>query len=358
MTTKQKKPFFSILIPSYNRPKEIVRNIDSILEQSFEDYEIIISDDMSPKRKEIKNALLPYLQNPKIKFFEQSTNLKEPNNKNFLVENTSGRYNIIIGDDDRLAPNALAVLKSYIGVNPETSLFGFGYSIVDEKDNIIISRVIKKQLKINSGKPNLISEVLCADYFPLWFFHPATFCCKSGIELKYPYQTDVGMGEDMWFIFEFLLNAEEIIIIPEVIFYWRKIQEIEADVQLNQSLEYLADFTGRKLIYNKLELMKESIDPNIRVNLLNNNHRKRFLYDGLVLDKRIPKKNYAKLDLTEQMKEELINYTYGTKNSFRRLRILIKKYFNFSKSVGFVYGIIMLLLATREKLYYKLFLKK
>ena len=42
-----KSPFFSIIIPTYNREKSIVRAIESILCQTFIDFEIIIIDDAS-----------------------------------------------------------------------------------------------------------------------------------------------------------------------------------------------------------------------------------------------------------------------------------------------------------------------
>jgi len=43
-------PFFSILIPAYNRPEELRQCIGSIISGSFKDYEIIVSDDNSPKK--------------------------------------------------------------------------------------------------------------------------------------------------------------------------------------------------------------------------------------------------------------------------------------------------------------------
>ena len=48
---------FSILIPSYNRPGTIRKTIKSIFLNTNEDFEIIISDDKSPKVNEIKNVL-------------------------------------------------------------------------------------------------------------------------------------------------------------------------------------------------------------------------------------------------------------------------------------------------------------
>ena len=43
------KPFFSILIPSYNRPEYINELLESIFLGGIEEFEVIISDDCSPK---------------------------------------------------------------------------------------------------------------------------------------------------------------------------------------------------------------------------------------------------------------------------------------------------------------------
>ena len=50
-------PFFSVLIPSYNRPEYIGELINSFLNGKFQDFEIIISDDCSPKRDQIKERI-------------------------------------------------------------------------------------------------------------------------------------------------------------------------------------------------------------------------------------------------------------------------------------------------------------
>ncbi len=67
----RKNPFFSILIPSYNRPEYITKSIESILDNDFDDYEIIISDDNSPKIDEIEKSIKKYLEFENVHFFKQ-----------------------------------------------------------------------------------------------------------------------------------------------------------------------------------------------------------------------------------------------------------------------------------------------
>ena len=92
-------PFFSILIPAYNRPQYLKKCIDSILNSTFQDFEIIISDDNSPRSEEIKTMLSPYIDRGQVEYHYQEINLREPNNKNFLNQKASGDYNIFLVDE-------------------------------------------------------------------------------------------------------------------------------------------------------------------------------------------------------------------------------------------------------------------
>src|SRR5262245_31074358 len=95
------QPLFSVLIPSYNRPECIGRCIESVLANEGEDIEIIVSDDASPDTEAVAKAVRPFLERPNITFHQQETNLGEPGNRNFLVSQSTGQYNLILGDDDQ-----------------------------------------------------------------------------------------------------------------------------------------------------------------------------------------------------------------------------------------------------------------
>ena len=84
-----KQPFFSILIPSYNRLDYLGKCLDSVLKNDFNDFEIIISDDHSKNIKEIKALVNPYLSYENITFIHQPQNLGLHGNYNFLVNTVS-----------------------------------------------------------------------------------------------------------------------------------------------------------------------------------------------------------------------------------------------------------------------------
>lgn len=104
---------FSILITSYNQEKTIRDTITSCLNQTFDDYEIVISDDGS---KDNSEAIIKSFDNPNIRYFKQEKNLKEYANRNFLVENAKGKYVTFIDAEDIIYPHALETYAYYLNI--------------------------------------------------------------------------------------------------------------------------------------------------------------------------------------------------------------------------------------------------
>lgn len=90
-------PFFSICVTTYNRLVLLIETINSILKQTFTDYEVLILND-NPERQ-LTLASLGVFDN-RIKIINQPVNLGEVANQNFFLQKSSGRYITWIADDD------------------------------------------------------------------------------------------------------------------------------------------------------------------------------------------------------------------------------------------------------------------
>ena len=93
-------PVVSICVPAYKRPQNIRRLLQSIREQSFKDFEVIISDD-SPDDS-VKGIMGEY-SDIKINYYKNSTPLGTPANWNYAITKAKGEWIKIMHDDDWFA---------------------------------------------------------------------------------------------------------------------------------------------------------------------------------------------------------------------------------------------------------------
>ena len=106
-------PFFSIVIPAYNRAHILPKTIDSVLSQTFTDYEIIIVDDGS---KDNTKQVLENLRITNLKYIYQS-NAERSAARNNGVAHALGAYVCFLDSDDFYLPNHLQNLYNNIKQN-------------------------------------------------------------------------------------------------------------------------------------------------------------------------------------------------------------------------------------------------
>ena len=349
--SKNERPYFSILIPSYNRPDHLIKCIDSVLANDFAHYEIIISDDSSPRIDEIEEVINRYLQCLNVSFFKQAKNLKEPGNKNFLVEQAKGQYTIILGDDDKFYPYTLTRISTYIDNNPDYDLYCLGYTVIDENDKVFYSRHSPKAIEVSVRYQNLVEHLFVSDLFPFWLFHPATFCCKNGVEKEIPYSEHAGIGEDFLFLFDFINREKKMFVIPESLFCWRKIQNESTVGQKNQSLGDFSNVWARRNILYHLK-QRQDLNPFISAFISNYEYRKRFLYNPILHDTATNKEMIDSLlldqtDLKElQTSLEEANYFDVHYNHY------IKRCIDFIKLFG-ISGLLQICVIFSQRMRYK-----
>lgn len=124
------QPVVSILVASYNSASFIEQTVNSCLNQQFDNYEIIISDDNSTDNTW---SIIEKFNSPKLRKYRQVQNLGEYTNRNFLIKEALGDFIIFIDGEDLLYPHALRVFSDCIKKYPEA-----GQCIAKEWDEKII----------------------------------------------------------------------------------------------------------------------------------------------------------------------------------------------------------------------------
>ncbi len=95
---------FSVVIPTRERAETLRFTLRTCLEQPFDDYEIVVSDNCSsPATK----AVVEEFASPKIRYVRTSEPVAMSTNWEFAVSHARGEYVILLGDDDGLLPHGL-----------------------------------------------------------------------------------------------------------------------------------------------------------------------------------------------------------------------------------------------------------
>lgn len=126
-------PKVSIGLPVYNGEKYVARAIESVLAQSFSDFELIISDNASTDAtQEICRAYAG--RDPRIRYYRTEQNLGAAPNFNRVFELAHGDYFQWLASDDMLAPEFLSRCVPVLDNDPATVLCFCWARYIDEHD--------------------------------------------------------------------------------------------------------------------------------------------------------------------------------------------------------------------------------
>ena len=151
-------PKISVVMPVYNPPFEFLeRAIDSVVCQTYDNWELCISDDASTDSK-----IRPWLQklaasNNKVQIVFRPENGNISRATNSAAELVSGDFIVFLDQDDELSPDALGEVALYIAEHPETD---FLYSDDDKID--MDGRRFAPQFKPDWSPELLLSYMYCS----------------------------------------------------------------------------------------------------------------------------------------------------------------------------------------------------
>ena len=109
-------PFFSVLVTAYNRAEEMKRCIGSCQAQTFEDFEIVVTDDASTDETP---AVLAAIDEPRLRVVRHDRNRGISSARATTVEHARGQWLVIVDSDWELVPHSLQRLHELIDTLPE-----------------------------------------------------------------------------------------------------------------------------------------------------------------------------------------------------------------------------------------------
>ncbi len=143
------RPSVSVCIPTYNRAEMLREAIQSVLAQTLNDFELIISDNAS---NDHTRALVSSFRDKRIRYMRHDKTLTPVGNFNYCLAVAAGTYVTIFHDDDIMLPDNLLFKAQALDRNPRVGLVHSKFHVIDEDGTIL-------QYNTNCGQPQTRDSV-------------------------------------------------------------------------------------------------------------------------------------------------------------------------------------------------------
>lgn len=143
---KETTGLISVIIPLYNKCRTISKSIESILNQTYENYEVIVVDDGSTDGSP---EIVKSFSSKKVSIIHK-VNGGPASARNCGVRNSSGEWVVFLDADDCFEPNAFTIFCKLIKDNPECDFFCCNHYVDSGKTKKLYSQEYKEGYVRNS----------------------------------------------------------------------------------------------------------------------------------------------------------------------------------------------------------------
>lgn len=199
-------PWVSILMPVYNTAPYLREAMDSMLSQTFTDFELIVLDDCSPDHAE---EILDTYDDPRIVRYRGDKNVGLSNVLNIGVDMARGKYIARMDSDDISMPNRLQVQVDYLERHSEVDLVSVGMQLFGAKEEVWIRELNPEKVKINALFHSPVLHASSAWRKDSFEKHGLRFC------------QDMVPAEDYDLWVRALLKGLKLVNLPEVLYQYR-----------------------------------------------------------------------------------------------------------------------------------------
>jgi teichuronic acid biosynthesis glycosyltransferase TuaG len=180
------RPLLSIIMPAYNAGEYIEEAIESVLYQSFYNWELLIVDDGSTDNTA---SIISSFDDPRIQCFQQE-NKGVASARNLALREMKGEYFCFLDADDVLPPNSLKSRIEVFELNPHLS---FVDGLVVYKDRALDKTLKVYQPDFNGHPYKELIKINPRCYFGL------SWMIKRNLGIEYLFEENMTHAEDLFF---------------------------------------------------------------------------------------------------------------------------------------------------------------
>lgn len=236
-------PEISVILPVYNAEKTLARTLDSLLAQTFDDFEILcINDQTKDGSQKIIDSYCR--RDARVKSHVNVENLGLGGTRNKGVDLSAGLYVFHIDPDDTLPDNALEVLRS-CAIKYGSQLVKGAFARVDDFGEV-------KQVVLPCGFNKLVANTDLAGTRQLLHStegHWSILYDRNIAEVcRYP--TNLKMGQDSFFLVNLFPRAKTVTLIPDVVYHYHA--NADSAMSTFNARKYLDDIEWRRRAWHIL----------------------------------------------------------------------------------------------------------
>lgn len=256
------KTLFSIIIPVYNAQNTIRRTLQSVLNQTFSSYEIIVVNDGS--RDNSARILQEFAHYPQVTVFNQ-INAGVSAARNSGLQQASGEYVLFLDADDWVDDNFLMSFKLNLNAWPAESVDLMVGNLNDNR----IGKVSQAGFFSQQDIPYVLGELEMSDN--IGYLHNKCYRRQIIDDLHLRFMEGVSMSEDLLFNLKFFSCVSNFLITPGAAYHYedvagslskRKVQYSELKVR-KQSLTDLYDSIVEKYASGNLDHFLKAISKRV-----------------------------------------------------------------------------------------------
>ena len=206
-----KKILFSVVIPIYKAEKYLEKCVTSVLEQSYDDFELILVDDGSPDKSSEMCDFFSTIDE-RVKVIHKA-NGGSVSARKVGVENASGEYIVFLDSDDWIEKELLNDLKTII-LEKRPSTVVYGYKLFFNNQLTICYQNAEEGLYYGNSKEKLCDFMISKRPFFTFGIYPTlwTTCTKREIvlDVQKDVPNEITLGDDASIVYACLLQSNSI----------------------------------------------------------------------------------------------------------------------------------------------------
>lgn len=228
----KKNPLISVIMPAYNAEKYIRSAIDSILNQTYQNIELIIVEDVST---DDTLQIISEYKDPRVKVFRNEVNQGISYSTNYAIRQSSGEYIALMDDDDIAVRDRLQLSLDFFEAHEDVDIVGGAGLVIDENDKFVGNHMPR-------NNPNLLKAIL--------LFHDCMWNGSVMIRREVFFEHNIWYRENCYGMQDFLFFVEaskkvKIANMSDILLYWRKHASSETSIEMDQNTKLRAEKYAR-----------------------------------------------------------------------------------------------------------------